>query len=128
MKVTHQVNQQLDEKHMFKTLMQNVETRQRLIEMYHELISQQQSSLITPTTKYNAPLINLQNSSHPQMQQSIMGTTSVVPLENSLYSWYGTNFHHNYQIIEKIGEGGQGSVYSGKQRLRINLTFFNLHY
>ena len=103
--------------------MQNVHTRQRLIDMYHELKAQQQSPLITPTVKYNAPPINIQNSFQLPMQQSIMSTTSVVPSENSLYSMYGTNFHHNYRIIKKIGEGGQGSVYSGKQRLHLNLTF-----
>ena len=82
-------DQQLDEKHpllgntqkrIFKTLMQNVDLRQRIIKMYHELKSQQKSSLMTPTTEHNAPLVD---SSQLQMQQSVMSTThGVVPSEN----------------------------------------------
>ena len=101
--------------HMFDTLMQNENTRPRLDEMYQELMEQQSVTMPVQNNDQTAQLANIQNS----LRSLQLGQfDSVVPFEKSLDSMgVRTNFHQHYLIKEKIGEGGQGSVYSGKQWL-----------
>ena len=124
-KVTRQMNQQIDEQHMFNTLMENANTRQRLIEMYQELMEQQQATFLAAQNNVQtAQLVDIKNSkkNHFQVPQVLNPPNpkidNVVPFDQSVDSMLGTTyFHLHYQINKKIGEGGQGSVYSGKQRL-----------
>ena len=124
MNVAHQMKQPIDEQHMFNTLMQNVNTRKRLIEMYQELMEQHHNTMPAQNNVQTAQLVDIQNSQKTQLQvQQVLNppnpkTNNVVPFEQSVDSMEGTTyFHLFYQIKKKIGEGGQGSVYSGKQRL-----------
>ena len=111
-KVTRQMNQQIDEQHMFNTLMQNENTRQRLNEMYQELLGQQNVTMSAQNNDQTAQLANIQNSLRTLQLREF---DNVVPFEKSLDSMgVRTNFHQHYLINRKIGEGGQGSVYSGK--------------
>ena len=103
-------NGELNEQLMFKTLMQNPNARERLHEMYCELTAQQQlTSKQIPSLLQNVPIAQFQMH-QPHIQ-------NVVPFENCSDSMYGANFHECYRISEQIGQGGQGSVYSGKQKL-----------
>ena len=115
MNVAHQMNQQIDVQHMFNTLMQNENTRQRLNEMYQELLGQQNVTMSAQNNDQTAQLANIQNS----LRNLQLGQfDNVVPFEKSQDSMgVRTNFHQHYLINRKIGEGGQGSVFSGKQRL-----------
>ena len=115
MNVAHQMDQQIDEQHMFNTLMQNENTRPRLNEMYQELMGQQNVTMPAQNNDQTAQLANIQNS----LRNLQLGQfDNVVPFEKSLDSMgVRTNFHQHYLINRKIGEGGQGSVYSGKQML-----------
>ena len=125
MNVAHQMNQQIDVQHMFNTLMQNENTRPRLIEMYQELMEQQQATFLAAQNNVQtAQLVDIKNSkkNHFQVPQVLNPPNpkidNVVPFDQSVDSMLGTTyFHLHYQINKKIGEGGQGSVYSGKQRL-----------
>ena len=123
MNAAHQMNQQIDEQHMFNTLMQNANTRQRLIEMYQELMGQQQAAFLAQNNVQIAQPVDIQNSYTLELQQFVNTThnnmvNNVVPFDQIEDSMdYRRNFHQHYQIKKKIGEGGQGSVYSGKQRL-----------
>ena len=115
MNVAHQMNQQIDVQHMFNTLMQNENTRQRLNEMYQELLGQQNVTMSAQNNDQTAQLANIQNSLRTLQLREF---DNVVPFEKSLDSMgVRTNFHQHYLINRKIGEGGQGSVFSGKQRL-----------
>ena len=114
MNVEHQMKQPIDEQHMFNTLMQNVNTRPRLIGMYQELMGRQHNTMPAQNHVQTAQLVDIQNLlTNLNLQQF----DKVVPFEQSRDSMgERTNFHQHYQINKKIGEGGQGSVYSGKKR------------
>ena len=69
-------------------------------------------------------MVDIQSSLRSLQLQQFVNTThknmvdDLVPFEQSVDSMgVRTNFHQHYQINKINGEEGQGSVYSGKQRL-----------
>ena len=99
--------QQLQQQSLFNYAFQQT-TAQRLLEL-------QQQNFYDPTFLQLLVQLSQVQSNNVQLHQQILNYQQLIEMNSNKFiaSQYGYKFEDKYILGQKLGEGGQGSVYSG---------------